>query len=507
MTEALGQLGPRSDGPPPPGSWDDGWPAAMADDLDARAAGVFAPSRTPNEARRGGPRPPRTTGRSPNGDVGQPNRDRPPDPPGADLTAPFSARRPPSSFPPADPAPFGPGGLAAPDDLADARFFGPPPSGGLGQPSSLADDVDLLAPGVRNDLGGYDDSDSFGGVSYLRHEPTPALLAAKAEPLGDPTPSRRTPRAKPAGKSAKSARPVKSAGKTGGKASGSRSTRPGDLSDGPRSAKARAQTQAQRPAKRKPKEPSKVLLAVGALSVILIGVAAGYWLTNRNKTDDPTVAGPTASTAAPGDAGSGAAGDPAATGSTVVTAAAPAGTKPVVMFNEAAGGPVASNTPFTIAVRDAPADAATYLLKVDEQPVGAPAAQLAPYTFTPGRHLLQIEITGPSGTTATDPVVVYALGDVPGRTYRANLSSVSITEEGWAVAVQKFDAFYAAGHTNVKLMPSDGYAGLKPGYWNIFVDGFPDAAAAEAYCTQFGLTIPAQCFSKLFDPAAPAAGG
>lgn len=512
VTEALGQPGPRADRPPDPPLWGETqWPAANDDVFDDRPAGVFAPSRVTNEARRGGPRPPRTS--RPQTDGGRPNRDRPPDPPGAEPSSLFSPRRPPSSFSGA-PDPFAaPGEIAPPPGFGSGRLFSPPQPSGQGQPSGLADDVDLLAPGVRGDADRYDDPDGFDSLSYLRHEPTPALLAAKAEPLGDPTPSRRTPRAKPAGKQAKAGRPAKTGSRPAGPATRSnRSGRPGAPSEAGRSAKSRAQ--AQQAARRKPKEPSKGLLALAAVGVILVGVAAGYWLTNRNKDDGATttsLAGPTATTAAPGATGSetSVAGDPATT--VAGTGVAPAGTKPAVVFNEAAAAPVASTQAYTITVRDAPADAATYLLKVDDQPVGEPAAQLAPYQFTPGRHLLQIEISGPSGTTATDPVVVYALGETPGRTYRANLSSVSTDPTqpngGWAEAVKQFDAFYAAGHTNVKLMPSDPYPSLKPGYWNIFVDGFADSTAAEAYCAERGLTVPTQCFPKLFDPSAPASGG
>jgi len=397
--------------------------------------------------------------------------------------------------------------VAPPPGFSSGRLFSPPQPSGLGQPSGLADDVDLLAPGVRGDATAFDDPDGFDSLSYLRHEPTPALLAAKAEPLGDPTPSRRTPRAKPAGKQAKAGRPAKTGSRPAGPATRSnRSGRAGAPGEAGRSPKSRAQVQ--QAARRKPKEPSKGLLALAAVGVILIGVAAGYWLTNRNNDDGAgTVAGPTATTA-PGATtapSTSVAGDPA---TTVATGAAPTGPKPAVVFNEAAAAPVLSTQAYTITVRDAPADATSYLLKVDDQPVGEPAPQLAPYQFTPGRHLLQIEISGPSGTTATDPVVVYALGETPGRTYRANLSSVATDPNqangGWAEAVKQFDAFYAAGHTNVKLMPSDPYPSLKPGYWNIFVDGFADSAAAEAYCTERGLAVPTQCFPKLFDPNAPA---
>lgn len=489
------------------------WPAPTDDPFDDRPGGVFSPSRVTNEARRGGPRPPRTS--RPPSDSGRPNRDRPPDPPGAEPSQLFSPRRPPSSFAPAPDLFAAPTEMVPSPGMDDGRFFAPPQPSGLGQPSSLADDVDLLAPGVRGDMppSSYDDPDGFDSLTYLRHEPTPALLAARAEPLGDPTPSRRTPRAKPAGKPPKGGRPAKTGSRPAGPATRSnRPSRPGAPSEAGRSTKSRAQ--AQQAARRKPKEPSKGLLALAAVGVILIGVAAGYWLTNRNKDDAPTdaVAAPTATTVTPGATGStgAVAGDPTAT-TVAGTGVAPGGVKPAVMFNEAAEGPVPSNTPFAISVQNPPADATTYLLKVDDQPVGAPAAQLAPYTFTPGRHLLQIEIGAPSGNIATDPVVVYALGETPGRTYRANLSSVSTDKTqpnaGWAEAVKQFDAFYAQGHTNVKLMPSDPYPSLKPGYWNIFVDGFADATAAEAYCTEHGLAVPGQCFPKLFDPAAPASGG
>ena len=67
---------------------------------------------------------------------------------------------------------------------------------------------------------------------------------------------------------------------------------------------------------------------------------------------------------------------------------------------------------------------------------------------------------------------MYAVGPIPEASYRANLSSVNVAEEGWAEAVRQFDEFVAAGHAELELMPSDWFPSLVPGYWNLFVDGF-----------------------------------
>jgi hypothetical protein len=149
---------------------------------------------------------------------------------------------------------------------------------------------------------------------------------------------------------------------------------------------------------------------------------------------------------------------------------------------------------------------ASYQLLVDDAPQADPAPALPPVTFTPGRHLLVVNITSAEGNTSTAPVVVYALGPAPEPSYRANLASIDTTTEGWGVAVRRFDEYIAQGHSNLKLMPSDPYPSLKPGYWNIFVDGFADETAALAYCAQYNLAVPSDCFARYFDANAPASG-
>lgn len=367
-----------------------------------------------------------------------------------------------------------------PDEDSTMFFPGPVDDldpGSIGGPIPDRDDLTTLA-----DLGGLSPdldapASSFEPLDELGGESGPALLAAKAEPLG-------VDRRRPA--SAKSGRPSRSA--QGAAAA--------------RSVKKRS------PSRRKPKEPSKLLIGLGVLVVAMAGVGAAYYLTQRG-SDDTT----SSDQVATGDLG----GTEAETGETETptspdepaqeeeTAGPSAGLPPVVIFDEAAIGPVDAGVPYQIAVGDGPANA-EYQLYIDDVPDADPAPELPPVVFEPGRHLLVIAITNETESISTDPVVVYAVGETPGITYRANLSSVNIETEGWAEAVRQFDEFVGVGHDNLQLMPSEPFPSLVPGYWNLFVDGFDSAAGATDYCAEFDLAVPEDCFAQRFDPDAPASG-
>ena len=329
--------------------------------------------------------------------------------------------------------------------------------------------------GVPDDFDAVDDF-SYGDAP-LDRGPTPALLAARAEPLesaGDPT--RRQPR-RPGGPP--------------------RSSRP----PGARKAAARQQSARAR-ARRKPAEPNRLWLALGAVAVVLAGAAAAYLLFFSGD-DGSTVTGDEVAGTTVVDESATTVVDDTAT--TVAEAADPAspstGEPPVVVFDEAAVGPIRAATPYTIGVTE-PVDGATYQLLVDDVPQAEPAAELPPTQFEPGRHLLVIEMVTPTETVRTVPVVVYAIGEEPtGVVHRSNLSSVSIADQGWGEAVRQFDEYVAAGHTDLQLMPSDLFAELTPGYWNLFVPQ-PDSASALAYCEQFGLVVPDECFPRSFDASA-----
>ncbi len=463
-------------------------------DIEGRASGVPPASsegvfgRTVNPARRGGPRP----DRGPEREGLAPELSAPATRPGAtsrsltadaaDVTAAFAPdRRPPSSLTPTKGRPPLPDlAPVAELDVEETRYFGRPanPAAGTAMPPPPLDKIDLLAEDFDSLGPSYGSDDPFGSSDYLGHEPTPALLAAKAEPLGDSSTARRPSR--------KSQRPSQ-------RSSQRPRTRSSNPAEAARASKTRPQT------KRKPKEPSKLVLGLSILGVILVGAAAAYWYNGRDNTGGTPSSTETVATE-PTTAGTG---DPVT--ATSQPPASPAATvTPFVIFDEAAVGPITAGTPYNVAAGGGPASA-SYRLVVDEQPQAEPAATLAPATFTPGRHLLVIEITSPDANLKTDPVVVYAVGETPPKGYRANLASVNTgPTQGWGEAVRQFDEFVAAGHTQLKLMPSDPFPSLAPGYWNIFVDGFADADAAKTYCTQFNLAIPDQCFVRLFDPNAPA---
>jgi hypothetical protein len=338
----------------------------------------------------------------------------------------------------------------------------------------------------------YDMPSAFEPIDDRSYEPTPALLAAKAEPLGG-TKTGRPPARSKAPRSSKPPRAPRSG-----------AGRPGKPPAGPSKARGR-KSGGQSGA-------AKLLIGFGILAA-LAGGAAFYFFTQG---DGGTDAALTTGEGQPTDGADGTDGVSPETGDATDPAVEPEATSdpiaspeaelpPVVSFDEAAVGPIQSETEYQVGIQGGPTDA-LYRILVDGEPQAEPAAELPPTVFAPGRHLLVIEITNPAGTTSTDPVVVYALGPIPAASYRANLSSVHLVDEGWGEAVRQFDEFVAAGHTDLELMPSDWFPSLVPGYWNLFVDGFETAEQALEYCGQHELAVPDDCFAVQFDPDAPAGG-
>jgi hypothetical protein len=241
--------------------------------------------------------------------------------------------------------------------------------------------------------------------------------------------------------------------------------------------------------------------------VVASGLGAAYLLT-RGEDDGEQAADPTTSSIAqdPAETGATDSGDPSSSPSSE-PAGADTGQAPAVSFDEAALGPITAGTPYTIGVAYGPADA-QYQLSIDGVPQGEPMAELAPVTFEPGRHLLEISVITPAGTTIIEPALVYAVGQVPAEPiWAANLSSVSKTDptEGWAEAVSRFET-YSLDHPDLKLLPSESYPSLTAGYWILYVDGFAGADEATAYCEAHQLAVPDECFPRRLDPAAPAGG-
>ncbi|MEL7157592.1 MAG: hypothetical protein AAFN30_13445, partial [Actinomycetota bacterium] len=290
--------------------------------------------------------------------------------------------------------------------------------------------------------------------------------------------------------------------KAGGRPRANRPPRAAGSGKAADAARARNRSSASR---RKPKEPSTILLGLGLGVVVLAGIAAAYLLTRSSDGADETATSESTVPAVEEEVTDTTGSDPA----TDDVAAGPGtASPPVVEFDQAAIGPIMAGTEYSINVNGGPGSA-SYQLLVDGVAAAEPAPQLPPVTFEPGRHLLEVKITSPEGDTGTPPVVVYAVGEVPtGVSFRANLASVNVDPdiEGWAEAVRRYDAFVASGHENLQLMPSDWFPSLTPGYWNLFIGGFGTAAEAEAYCDSFGLAVPTDCFPVRFDPDAPAGG-
>ncbi len=255
--------------------------------------------------------------------------------------------------------------------------------------------------------------------------------------------------------------------------------------------------------KPKPKEPNRLILAVAMAVVVLVGVGVAWFLTRGDDGSDTAAFDDAGDVTATDDAGTEdlAAADPDAGSQSELE---PQVDEPTLLFEQAQVGPLVQGTTYSIDLVGEPTGSMLQVV-VDDIPQGTPDTLLPDLILPAGRHSLYIEITNGTDVTASTPVEVYVLGDLPPEGFRANLSSVDIQNEGWAEAIRRFDEFRAAGHDGLQLAP------LSDGYWNIFVgDLGADRAAAQSYCDSFGLAVPDECFPIYFDPAeAPpgAAGG
>lgn len=250
---------------------------------------------------------------------------------------------------------------------------------------------------------------------------------------------------------------------------------------------------------------SRWMIPIAAMLGVL-ALAAGYWVFLRSNDDSATFAADSDDLAADlveedleGDTASDeGSGDPAAP--TVLS------DSPVLTLEGAADGPLEVETQYEMTIEGVP-NGSQYLVVVDDIPQ-EPALDYLPVLILPeGRHTISVTVTSGGQTATTNPIDVYVLAPELTATHRANLSSVSVADQGWTEALKQFDEFRADGHENVMLSPSDPYPSLLPGFWNIYVAGFDDQAAARAYCEQFELSIPDQCFPAPFDPDGPPRDG
>jgi serine/threonine protein kinase len=172
------------------------------------------------------------------------------------------------------------------------------------------------------------------------------------------------------------------------------------------------------------------------------------------------------------------------------------------MVESAAEGPVAAGSELEIILGGA-SEEALFRPVIDGLATGVSGPDVPTVVLEPGRHSIAVEVTTGDDFEVTEPIEVYAIGEPPGSGYRANLASVSVDDQGWPATLETFDRLVAAGHSGLEILRSDEYNQQAPGYWNLFVPGFgDDPAAAEAYCAQYDLAIPSQCFAGYFDPDA-----
>lgn len=238
--------------------------------------------------------------------------------------------------------------------------------------------------------------------------------------------------------------------------------------------------------------PARWMAGVAAALVLVsIGIGGAALWTSRAGGDETTT-GPDVSTTTGPDVST-------STGATDLPV--PAGT-PVLRLAQAEFGPLDVNTSYPVSVSGAP-EGATYQLLVDDAPTGQPSTTLS--AFTPdaaGRHAVAVRATVAGADAVTsEPIQIYVIGPVPAPGFRANLQSVKSSPENWPKVLASFDDLTSAGHTGLLLLPSDRFASLKPGYWNLFVLGFgEDRQAAADYCTEFKLVMPDQCYVGRFDP-------
>lgn len=257
------------------------------------------------------------------------------------------------------------------------------------------------------------------------------------------------------------------------------------------------------------------LLALGALA-LLLGLGALYYFVIRD-ADSPAEDGTVAADDAQNAESTDASGDDSAGQETAAEGDDPAvieddsaeptslNANPVLSLEGADSGPLETETAYPTQLEGAPVDS-EYIVIVDGREQGEPIDYLPDLVLPEGRHSIVMEVMYQGETATTNPVEVYVLAPELAASYRANLSSVSVQDEGWGEAMRQFDEFRAAGHEQLKLSPSDPYPSLLPGYWNIYVDGFGSREESAAYCESSGLSIPDQCFPSPFDPDAPARG-
>lgn len=149
-------------------------------------------------------------------------------------------------------------------------------------------------------------------------------------------------------------------------------------------------------------------------------------------------------------------------------------------------------------------DDAQYEVLVDGEPVAGPAP--LPLRFAPevaGRQALTVRATRGDAVVESEPIELYVIGELPDPGYRANLASLTDDAANWSTTLQRYDSFVAEGHTDLELLPSSRFASLTPGFWNLYVPGFGDERDdGVAYCDEFGLAVPDECFVTFFDPNA-----
>lgn len=235
--------------------------------------------------------------------------------------------------------------------------------------------------------------------------------------------------------------------------------------------------------------PARWIAGLAAAAVLVaIGIGGAALWTSRAGGDDNGGTG--VSTGVSSGPVTGATGDVPASAATLQ-----------LELPQAVLGPLDVNASYPMSVSGGP-DGATYQLLVDDAPVGDPTASLS--AFVPqsaGRHSVAVEAASEAGTVTSEPIQIYVIGPVPPAGFRVNLQSVESTPENWPKVLASFDALKQAGHTGLLLLPSDRFASLKPGFWNLFVLGFgEDREAAMKYCTDFELAVPVQCYVGRFDP-------
>lgn len=161
-------------------------------------------------------------------------------------------------------------------------------------------------------------------------------------------------------------------------------------------------------------------------------------------------------------------------------------------------GPVRPDVPLEVDVQRLPG--ATYQLLVDGAAIGQPADEPPAPVVGPGRHDIAYEVTTGDGAFRTRSVAVYATPPIDTPGYRVALASVD-QADGWTATLAIYDQLVADGHERLDLVATDSFGQLTAGHWWLYVDGFgDDAAAADAYCVDWALPVPARCNVSYVDP-------